>query len=165
LNKVDGYVEFNTENGEINPMDGVDYIKDCFLKTDKSTNAKMLSVDSEVIILMNLPRFSVSELMPRMVGMFGVEELEIPKSIKIIAHHMSPEKGDTLIDKKADPDQVFKQVQAELPDGFTLEQFWNVRQLVGEKYLRILVNVERSVLFGEKSGEPVEKKAKISENS
>ena len=172
LNKVDGYVEFNTENGEIKPMDGVDFIKDCFLKTDESTNEKILSLDSEVIILMNLPRFSVSELMPRMVGMFAdstdnsTENIGNPESIKIIAHHMSPEKGDTLIDKKADPEGVFEQVQGELPEGFKLEQFWNVRQLVGEKYLRILVDVESSVLFGKKinSGEPVEKKAKLSEN-
>ena len=74
---------------------------------------------------------------------------------------MSPEKSETLIDKKADSDEIFEKVQKELPEGFELEKFWNVRQLVGEKYLRILVNVDRRVLF-KNDDEPECKKSKLS---
>ena len=156
INKVEGYVDFSE------PMDGVRFIKNCFEKKNSTTEKPLFEQDSEIVILMNLPRFSVSELMPKMLGLFDKSsQIIIPDCIKIIAHHMSPEKSETLIDKKADSDEIFEKVQKELPEGFELEKFWNVRQLVGEKYLRILVNVDRRVLF-KNDDEPECKKSKLS---
>jgi len=136
LNKVTGYVEIEEE-----PLDGAEFVKQVLERG---------SVQNDLVyILMNLPRFSVSVLMPKLVGILDeTHRKQLPESIRIIAHHMCPEDGLCFNKDSFDKEKMFNQVQESLPkSGFRLEQFWSVRQLVGEKYLRILVDVNPSVLI------------------
>lgn len=113
------------------PMDGVDFFADS-IKTGKLS-------DQILIVLMNLPRFSVSLLMPKMVKCLNKCTSEhLPKKVLIIAHHMSGK------DETSEQD-----VQKVLPVGFKLQKIWQVRKLIGENYLRILVQVDIGVLLGE----------------
>lgn len=146
LNKIDCQ-SVNIQVSE--PVDGVEFIKNSLLGHDFS--------DQIVVILMNLPRFSVSLLMKNMVGcLVDISEerqaefrKKFPYKITILAHHMS---GRDQNDEKS--------VQAELPENFVLKEIWDVRKLIGEHYLRIMVEVPVEELF-RRSAEPSAKKSKI----
>ena len=111
---------------------------------------------------MNLPRFSVSQIMPNLrrlllknvknnetnrneqinknvnVNFNKSSIVQLPKSIEIIAHHMCG--NDDFSDDT---------IQSRLPRNFKLNETWEIRQLVGEKYLRLSVMVELDKLMAE----------------
>ena len=140
------------------PMDGAEFCQKVL-----SESTKFNFTDQKLIILMNLPRFSVSQIMPNLRRLLLLKNVknneknrneqinknvnenfnessivQLPKSIEIIAHHMCG--NDDFSDDT---------IQSRLPKNFKLNETWEIRQLVGEKYLRLSVMVELDELMAE----------------
>lgn len=95
--------------------------------------------------------------MPKLVGLLNSKPDSFPAEIMIIAHHMS--------ENLEDADEQMKACQRKLPEGFKLMKLWPIRQLLGEKYSRILVNVPVELLWKEQTDEekdePENKKRRV----
>ena len=122
LNKVTSYVKLPEKS-----KDGVDFVREILTTGQLSTQ--------DVFVLMNLPRFSISILVKKLSKLL-VEDPDLSEkfdNLYVIAHHMMEETDDPV-----------ESLRKNLPTNFELLETRNIRQLVGEKYSRVLLKFKKN---------------------